>query len=165
VQVAIAGDRLLRKRVILERMKGSINADIPFSRFFEDVCRLFLCVLRCSNAVELRLGVGVFGLREYCAFHLPSFGRVNGKRGLYRRGCFDSGDLFLFLFLFDQAKLLVHLQAELGGGAAKLTHQLAELAGELGQTLGTEEQEGDEDEEGAVLRKLGIPVPHDTALG
>ncbi len=52
----------------------------------------------------------------------------------------------------DDAELVFHLHAELVGGAAELGHELAQLAGEFGQLLRAEEEQGEEEDECAVLK-------------
>ena len=73
-------------------------------------------------------------------------GRGDGSGG------FHGGDLLLLLGLFGHAQLVFHLHAELVGGAAELAHELAQLAGELGQLLRAEEEQGENEDEGAVLK-------------
>ena len=82
---------------------------------------------------------------------------VGDGRGDWRCG-FHGGDFFLLFFLLGDAQLFLHLHAELVGGAAEFAHQLAELAREFGQLLRAEEEQGEEEDEGAVL-KLGISRP------
>jgi hypothetical protein len=80
----------------------------------------------------------------------------------WRRGGFDGGDLLLAVGLLGDAELLLHLRAELVGGAAEIGHQLAELAREDGQLLRTEEQQCEENEDCAVLEARHT-LPNDTA--
>ena len=88
--------------------------------------------------------------------------------GVRARGClergdgcggFDGGDLLLLLGLLGDAELFFHLSAELVGGAAELGHELAELAGEHGQLLRTEEEQGEEEDDGAILKAGHMCVP------
>ena len=67
-------------------------------------------------------------------------------------GGFDGGDLLLAVGLLGDAELFFHLGSELVGGAAEVAHELAELAGEDGQLLRAEEEQGEEDDEGAVAK-------------
>ena len=83
-------------------------------------------------------------------------------RGGGGSGGFHGGDLLLLLGLLGDAELVFHLHAELVGGAAELAHELAELAGELGQLLRAEEKQGEDEDEGAIL-KAGHSDAHDTA--
>ncbi len=57
----------------------------------------------------------------------------------------DQFRLRLFLFapvsLFTEPQLLFHLELEVIGGFAKLVHQLADLAADLGQTARPEDYE------------------------
>src|ERR1019366_3656754 len=94
--------------------------------------------------------VGLVGVE----FDVRRDGRVYGLGDLRRdrRGGFHGGDLLLVFGLFDLAELVVHLHAEFAGGATELVHKLADIAGELGQLLRTEEKQGDEEDDGTVLK-------------
>ena len=91
-------------------------------------------VFRALSRRRIRLWLGVLRARGWCR----RWSRGYGGGGLH------GGDLFLLLGLFGDAELFFHLHAELVGGAAELGHELAELTGELGQLLRTEEKQGEE---------------------
>ncbi len=93
----------------------------------------------CFRVAEVRNGGGVGDLG--CGF---------GEGGRKRGGGFHGSDLLLLLGLVGYAELIFHLHAELVGGAAELGHELAELTGELGQLLRTEEDKGEEKDKGAI---------------
>ena len=97
-----------------------------------------------GGVVGVELDVGGDGLVE-------SVFRRLGNRRRDRRGGFHGFDLLPVLGLLDLAELVVHLHAEVRGGATELVHKLADVAGELGQLLRTEEEQGDEEDDGAVL--------------
>ena len=61
----------------------------------------------------------------------------------YGSGGFHGGDLLLLFRLVGDAELFLHLHAEFVGGAAKFAHEFAQLTGELGQLLRTEEKQGE----------------------
>ena len=62
-------------------------------------------------------------------------GRFRKGRG-YGSGGFHGGDFLLLVGLFGDAELVLHLHAELVGGAAELAHELAELTGSSGSFFG-----------------------------
>jgi hypothetical protein len=76
-----------------------------------------------------------------------------------RSGRFHRRDFFSLLLLVGDAELFFHLHAEFVGGAAKLRHELAQLAREFRQLLRPEEKQGEEDENGAVLKARHKSVP------
>src|SRR6266851_8978211 len=76
-----------------------------------------------------------------------------------RSGGFHGGNFFPLLLLVGYTEFLFHLHAELVGGAAKLRHELAQLACELRQLLRPEEKQGEKDEDGAVLEARHNSVP------
>ena len=80
-------------------------------------------------------------------------GRRDGSGGLH------GGDLLPLLLLVGDAELLFHLHAELVGGAPELGHEFAKLAREFRQLLRPEEKQGEEDEDGAVLKARHKSVP------
>ena len=82
-----------------------------------------------------------------------------GDGGRDRSGGFHGGDFFPLLLLVGDAELFFHLHAELVGGAAELGHELAQLAREFRQLLRPEEKQGEEDEDGAVLKARHKSVP------
>jgi phage-related minor tail protein len=63
-----------------------------------------------------------------------------------------SAVIVLLFGLLDLAELVVHLHTELVGGATELVHQFADVTGKLGELLRSEEQQGDEEDDGAVLK-------------
>jgi len=67
--------------------------------------------------------------------------------------------IFPLLFLVGDAELFFHLHAELIGGAAELRHEFAQLAREFRQLLRPEEEKGEEDEDGAVLKARHKSIP------
>ena len=75
------------------------------------------------------------------------FGFGDVERGDWGGG-FDGCDFLLLFGLLDGAELVVHLEAELGGGAAEFAHELAEVAGEFGQLLRSEEEQGEDEDDG-----------------
>ena len=70
--------------------------------------------------------------------------------GVVRSCSLHGGDLLLLLGLLGDAKLLLHLHAELVGGTAELAHQLPELTREFGQLLRAEENQSKDEDEGAI---------------
>ena len=72
----------------------------------------------------------------------------DGRR--HRRSRLHGSNLLPLLLLVRDSELVFHLHAKLVGGAAELTHQLAELTREFGQLLRTKEEEGENKEKGAI---------------
>ncbi len=81
--------------------------------------------------------VGVFG-----------FGDVLCGDGGDGGGGFHGDDFFLLFGLLGEAELVFHLDAELGGGSAEFSHELADVACEFGQLLRSEEEQGDKEDDG-----------------
>ena len=88
-----------------------------------------------------------------CVFGFSGDGRGD------RCGGFHGGDLLPLLGLLGDAELVFHLHAEFVGGAAELGHEFAELAGEFGQLLRPEEEQGEKEDDGAVLKARHKSVP------
>ena len=78
------------------------------------------------------------------------FFRRRHQRRCRGRSRFDCRDLFLPVGLLGDAEFLFHLHPEFVRSATKLPHQLSKLAGNLGETLRTEEQETKKNNKGAI---------------
>ena len=107
------------------------------------------------------LGFGVSGLASVVARRSGSGGGMwgcsgsgmsEGMSGVGGAAASMAAIFCLLVGLLGDAELVFHLHAELGGGAAELADELSELAGDLCQALGAEEQETEKNDESAVLK-------------
>ena len=86
-------------------------------------------------------------------------GRCGWEFGSCRGSCrLERGNLFLPFRLLGDAQLVFHLHTEVVRGPPKLTHEFADLAGEFGKFLGTEEKQRNEEDDGAVLKAHRPPM-------
>lgn len=94
--------------------------------------------------------VGWVGLRVGEGFGLGDFAGEGVRLGDVAGGGSGGFEFLAAVFFLEVAEFVFHLHFEFVAGASELHHEATDLSSDFGQTLGAEENEGQEDDESVI---------------